>query len=124
MMNPSRVMAAGLAAAAAWIAFVPAAFAVPAASAAFAVPAALGGPGAPAAPAAFAAEPGSGITIVVTGDDHYVAADDVVVRHRFTERSAEVEIAAMRRYGSETGPTSRTPGGRVDPHERNDPGRR
>ncbi|MGW1989366.1 hypothetical protein [Embleya sp. NPDC001921] len=45
------------------------------------------------APAAVAAEPNSGVTVVVTGDDHYVAADGVVVRHDPTEHSAVVELA-------------------------------
>ncbi|WP_331771019.1 hypothetical protein OG948_46165 (plasmid) [Embleya sp. NBC_00888] len=66
MISPSRALAAGIFSAAALVA--PAAVAV-------------------------AAEPNSGVTVVVTGDDHYVAADGVVVRHAPTEHSAVVEIA-------------------------------
>ncbi|MYS87537.1 hypothetical protein [Embleya scabrispora] len=66
-MNPSRVLAAGLVSAAALVASAPAALATE--------------------------EPNTGITVVLTGDDHYVAADDVVVRQNPTEQSAVVEIA-------------------------------
>ncbi|MFE3201953.1 hypothetical protein [Embleya sp. NPDC059237] len=64
MNTPSRALAAGLV-----------------------VAAALTGCTAAAAPA-----PDAGTTVVVTGDDRYVVADHVVVRHNPSAHSAAVEI--------------------------------
>ncbi|WP_331766740.1 hypothetical protein [Embleya sp. NBC_00896] len=67
MIKPSRVLAAGIVSAAALVL--------------------------PAHGAGAADEPNTGVTVVVSGDDHYVAADSVVVRRNPTEHSAVVEIA-------------------------------
>lgn len=66
VISPSRVLAAGIFLAAALVA---------------------------SAPAAVAAEPNTGVTVVVTGGEHYVAADGVVVRHDPIGHSAVVEIS-------------------------------
>ncbi|MET7301297.1 hypothetical protein [Embleya sp. NPDC005575] len=101
-MNPSRVLAAGLVSAAALVASAPAALATATAT---------------------ATGTGTGTTVVVTGDDYYVAADDVVVRRNPTEQSAVVEIA---HHGDGTGVRrGRQPNaGPVDPRGRDDSGRR
>ncbi|MFE2949903.1 hypothetical protein ACFXHK_23160 [Embleya sp. NPDC059267] len=101
MMNPCRVLAAGLASAAALVAF---------ASAAPVASAPVGSAPRASAPVVSGAEADPGTTVVVAGDGYHVAAGDVVVRLDAGERAAVVEIA---RHGD--GPDVRIPVGTERP---------